>query len=94
MQLISAFAVAVPRLCHDVQSHVHAGELSAAAALAHRLKGSAGGYGFEPVRDVAAALEHEARAGDAATCETLAAHLVALGSRVRAGAPDRGEDHR
>ncbi len=59
-----------------------AGALDPARRLAHRLKGSAGGFGFPDIMRTAAALEASARAGDAAGAAALVVELQALCDRA------------
>jgi len=92
IRLVEAFARALPGLCAALQASAVCEDLAAAAAAAHRLKGSAGGYGFALVHDLAAAVERAANDRDGTLCCDLARRLVEVGSRVRAGAVDQGWD--
>jgi HPt (histidine-containing phosphotransfer) domain-containing protein len=60
-------------------------DLATLTALAHRLKGSAGTYGFDPVSRAAAHLEQAAKASaDLATLDTLVREIASLCSRCTA----------
>lgn len=76
------FAGALPQLAADIRSQVDAGALEAARRLAHRLKGSSGGYGYPDIMRTAAAIEAGAQAGDAARVSALALELEALCDRA------------
>ena len=54
-------------------------DLDAVRAIAHKIKGNAGGYGFDAMGDIGARLETVAKAGDAeaaaSAVDELADHL-------------------
>ena len=76
------FARVLPQLAADIRSQVDAGALEAARRLAHRLKGSSGGYGHRDIMRTAAAIEAGAQAGDAAGLSALALELETLCERA------------
>ena len=60
--LVQRFAVGLPERAAALQRTFAAGDLVAAAALAHQLKGTAAAYGFVDIEGAAAALEASLRA--------------------------------
>jgi len=87
-QIIAQFVTALPRMAEEIRAHADAGELDRVARLAHRLKGSAGGYGFPDIVQVAATLERDARHDDAAQVARGSAALLVLCERARVGAEE------
>ena len=83
-RIIAAFVADLPGMAADVERLANDGDLERVVKLAHRLKGSAGGYGFAPIMDAAAALEHHARAGDAPRAVQSARALRELCDRAEA----------
>jgi HPt (histidine-containing phosphotransfer) domain-containing protein len=79
------FIAALPGLAAEIGVHAAAGALEPARRLAHRLKGSAGGYGFPAIMRTAAAVEASARCGDVARVRELAIELQALCDRAANG---------
>lgn len=65
--------------CGTIESWIEGGCWSEIQQLAHRLKGTAAGYGFDEIGVIATELERFARARDAARCAT---QLDALRTRV------------
>jgi hypothetical protein len=92
MRLVEAFARALPGLSDAVLSSAVHGDLPATAAAAHRLKGSAGGYGFLSVHELAAAIERAAHDRDPVRCRVLARNLAGVCRRVRAGTTEGGRE--
>ena len=84
--LTREFALALPEVAADLESSLAADQIEVVRKLAHRLKGSAGGYGFPEIMQVATALEASARAGDRAACAESSRKLARLCERARAGA--------
>lgn len=85
MALVAGFVRALPELARAVADATAHGDLAEAGHLAHRLKGTAAGYGFPELREHAAAIERLAAAGETDACRTAAADLVGLAGRVRVG---------
>ncbi|MDQ2077659.1 ATP-binding protein [Marinimicrobium sp. ABcell2] len=56
-ELVEGFVERLPAFVQDIQAAYDGGDTDALRRLAHQLKGSAGGYGFLPVSQVAATLE-------------------------------------
>ena len=83
-KIVREFADVLPALASEVRAQLDAGALEPARRLAHRLKGSAGGYGFPDVMRVAAAIEAFAASGDAADAARLGPELEAQCRRARA----------
>lgn len=69
-------------------------DVAALCRIAHQLKGSAGGYGFDPIGDSASRLEHELL-GDEAAISSLSERVEDLIANCRAAVrPDqRSEEH-
>jgi HPt (histidine-containing phosphotransfer) domain-containing protein len=84
--LVREYAAGLPALVADVVGRLDADDLNQARKLAHRLKGSAGGYGFPDIARLAAEVEASAGAGDRATAARAAQTLRTLCERARAGA--------
>ena len=60
-----------------LQEALAAGDLDAVRRVAHTVKGVGGSYGFDRITEIAAAIEHAAKAGDVST---IAIELPALTS--------------
>ena len=85
LEIVREFvAIAVCR-AEELEQHLRAGDLASLRTLAHQLKGSGGGYGFDLITEQAADLETSLQSGtDAAAvkdkcgvlCETLRAIRV------------------
>ena len=84
--LTREFALTLPDAAAELGHHLAAGKIELVRKLAHRLKGSAGGYGFPEIMQVATTLEASARAGDQAGCSESSRRLSALCERARIGA--------
>lgn len=82
--ILAAYVAELPAMASAVRDRAVAGDLEGVAKLAHCMKGSAGGYGFPAIMDVAAAIERDARAGDAARVTPAVDALCALCARARA----------
>jgi HPt (histidine-containing phosphotransfer) domain-containing protein len=83
--VLAAFVADLPTMAAEIERHAGASELDRVAKLAHRMKGSAGGYGFPDIMELAAALERDARAGDLALVVRGVESLRTLCARARAG---------
>lgn len=57
--------------------------LEAAGRIAHSMKGSGGGYGFDIITSLGGQMEHAARTGDGARVLALADELADFLARVR-----------
>jgi len=84
--LVRDFAAALPGLAADLAQALGAEDLGTTRTLAHRLKGSAAGYGFPEIARVASEIEASAAAGKHASAAYGVAALGALCERARAGA--------
>ncbi|HEV7733960.1 MAG TPA: ATP-binding protein [Candidatus Binatia bacterium] len=60
-ELVQMFVEGLPERAHAIERTLDAGDLDRVAALAHQLKGTAGGYGFPSITEAAARLETSAR---------------------------------
>ncbi len=60
-EIIALFVGEMPDRRDDLSAAIEAGDVSKAIRIAHQLKGAAGGYGFEPLGQIAAASEHALR---------------------------------
>ena len=89
--LAREFAAALPALAAEIARHATSGKLELVRKLAHRLKGSAGGYGFPDIARTAADVEVAAGATDEARVAHGAEQLAALCDRALAGARADGE---
>lgn len=82
--LVIEFVDRLPALLRDIRAAAEAGNRRQLKRLAHQLKGAAGGYGFTPVSEQAAAVESATK--DAASMWTLdqaVRQLEATCARVR-----------
>ena len=57
MEIVREFADEAPERADQLQASLQAEDLPALQTLAHQLKGAGGGYGFDSISLVAAALE-------------------------------------
>ena len=85
-ELIELFATELPSRVRTIVDSVEAEDLNRLHTCAHQLKGSAGGYGFEPISAAAARLEQAIRqqteGPDLAAVVREADALIALCRRV------------
>ena len=86
--VLARFVGDLPAMAAEIERHADASELDRVAKLAHRMKGSAGGYGFPDIMDLAAALERDARMGDVALVARGVESLRILCARARVGAEE------
>jgi len=75
-ELVKGFVGRLPQIVQDIQAAHDADDTERLCRLAHQLKGSAGGYGFLPVSQTAAALEGATRQPE--STEELASALEQL----------------
>jgi signal transduction histidine kinase/DNA-binding response OmpR family regulator len=61
-ELVQMFVEGLPERASTLERTLDAGDLDRVAALAHQLKGTAGGYGFPSITEAAARLETSVRA--------------------------------
>ncbi len=78
-ELMEAFAEDAPDRLDALRSAVDAGDLDAAAKVAHSLKGSVGNFGARPAFELALRIEHAARQGIA---DGLAERARELGEEI------------
>lgn len=60
-ELVQMFVEGLPERAITLERTLDAGDLDRVAALAHQLKGTAGGYGFPSITEAAAKLETSVR---------------------------------
>ena len=61
VEIVQEFAAEIPGRVAELEAALAAGDLGQIKTIAHQLKGAGGGYGFQPITDVAGALEHAVR---------------------------------
>jgi len=88
LELVELFVEEMPRRLQDIEKAARSQDLGRLAMLAHQLKGSAGGYGFPSITEVARRLEVTAKAeADLVSIENDIHELSDLIARVRSKAP-------
>ncbi len=88
VELVEMFIEELPGKITAIEKAITEQDLDMIAMLAHQLKGSAGGYGFPSITDLAMGIEQSAKASE--DFETLNHHIRALANlcrRARASAP-------
>ena len=88
LELVEMFVAELPDKIAAIEQAIAEGDLATLAMLAHQLKGSAGGYGFPSITDLASGIESSAKASEG--LETLKEQVGALADlcdRARASAP-------
>jgi CheY-like chemotaxis protein/HPt (histidine-containing phosphotransfer) domain-containing protein/anti-sigma regulatory factor (Ser/Thr protein kinase) len=84
-ELVEEFVAGLPERSSELQRAAAAADWTAVSSMAHRLKGSAGGYGFPAITDAAGKLEEAIREGEAAErVDAAARRLAELCQRARA----------
>ncbi|MEM9064218.1 MAG: Hpt domain-containing protein [Planctomycetota bacterium] len=86
-ELVELFVEDMQGRIDSMTSALDAQDWAQLTTLAHQLKGASGGYGFGPVGEAAAKLEHTLRAGDFSDVDRLRQEtddLIGLCRRVRA----------
>jgi CheY-like chemotaxis protein/HPt (histidine-containing phosphotransfer) domain-containing protein len=87
-EIIERFVAQLPQRIAALRVEARAPGSEALQRLAHQLKGAAGGYGFEPISEAAAALEQAVKAeGAQAAVQQALEALVDVCARARAGRP-------
>ncbi len=74
--LVEMFVAELPEKVAAIEQAISAQDIATVGTLAHQLKGSAGGYGFPSITDVAKVVETSAKAGE--DFETLTKQSRAL----------------
>lgn len=83
-ELINDFVTELAKKCRAIEECIVAERIADLERLSRALKGEAGGYGFEPITDAAAAIEDAVRAkADAARLKAAVAELSNLCTLVR-----------
>jgi HPt (histidine-containing phosphotransfer) domain-containing protein len=85
---LAMFVADLPAMAEEIARLAGASEFDRVTKLAHRMKSSAGGYGFPDIMQIAAALERDASAGDVALVATEVESLRVLCARARTGGQD------
>ncbi len=84
LELVEMFVGALLERVAAIEQALEQEDLSTLASLSHQMKGSAGGYGFPTITDVAAQLENGVNAGsELATLVRQTRELTELCARVR-----------
>ncbi|MCC7407660.1 MAG: Hpt domain-containing protein [Phycisphaeraceae bacterium] len=87
-ELIEYFVSELPQRVAALADAAQQADLKALASHVHQIKGAAGGYGFEPITDLARKVEKLAREETDLTAVRQAVdELITLCSRARAGSP-------
>ena len=81
-QLIPTFLGNVETSLKAIAERLEAGDFVEVAGIGHRLKGSGGAYGFEPITRHGGRIEQAGKDGDAATARRELAELESYVSRV------------
>jgi len=81
-QLIERFIEEAKTYAEQITNAVSACDLEQARALAHRLRGAGGGYGYPCLTDKAAEIEIAAQSQDQDLATVSAEHLSDLVSRI------------
>ncbi|QNI03662.1 response regulator [Halomonas sp. SH5A2] len=90
-ELISGFVARLPPQVADIRLAADEGDAAKLKRLAHQLKGAAGGFGFMPVSEQAAAVEAAAREeGQTSEMKDAVARLEDICARVRHDPPKGG----
>jgi HPt (histidine-containing phosphotransfer) domain-containing protein len=63
LELVQSFAEELPERARSLEDLVASERLDELQTLAHQLKGAGGGYGFQPITDVAGELEQALKEG-------------------------------
>lgn len=83
-ELINGFVAGLPEKLHAIKEAASGGHFEELQRLARALKGSAGGYGFEPITEAASKVESAAIAQESPEeVKGCASELVNLGLKVR-----------
>jgi HPt (histidine-containing phosphotransfer) domain-containing protein len=67
LEIVREFAAELPDRVGELERCLEAGDLAQLQTMAHQLKGAGGGYGFSPITEQAASLEHALKEGQDAT---------------------------
>jgi HPt (histidine-containing phosphotransfer) domain-containing protein len=87
-ELVELYVAEMPARIERFKELFRLGQYYELNRLAHQLKGSAGGYGFDEITPAAARVEHAATSEpDLIELEAALCDLLDLCSRVRSGAP-------
>ena len=66
----------------DMSAALEGGDFETIRVLGHRMKGSGGGYGFDQITEIGAALEQAAKVGEGDAIQARIAELVDYLARV------------
>ena len=79
LDLVEDFVAELSNRVAQLESAAAQQDLALLARLAHQLKGASGGYGFQPIGDVAAVLEQSAKSAQHVTeVQKHLADLIAI----------------
>jgi HPt (histidine-containing phosphotransfer) domain-containing protein len=63
LEIVREFAIELPERAAEIEHTLASGDPGRLQTIAHQLKGAGGGYGFQPITDSAAQLEHALKQG-------------------------------
>jgi len=63
LEIVREFAAELPDRASELERCLEAADLAQLQTMAHQLKGAGGGYGFAPITERAASLEHALKEG-------------------------------
>lgn len=84
-ELVAQYVEQIPSQIIELQQQFDLGNLVELQRLVHRMKGTAGSYGFDYVTPAAARLEQTICLGSNAEIKTALEQLLAICARLRAG---------
>ena len=83
VELVEMFVSDLPDRVRELQQAIQETDVAAVTHLSHQLKGAAGGYGFTPITEAAAAVEQQAKSqADAETLRESVDRLIGLCNRA------------
>lgn len=80
--LVEEFVAGLDDRVHSMGQSLADGQFDTLKSLAHQLKGSGGGHGYQILTEVAATLEEQARNQELQACQTSLEELTSIVSRV------------
>lgn len=82
-ELLELFAESISRHCQELEASHRDGDVRQLQALAHKLKGAGGGYGFPEMTTLAAELENACKSNDGTLVDVRVPVLLDYLSRIR-----------
>lgn len=80
--LVEEFVAELDHRVHSMRQSLADGQFDRLKSLAHQLKGSGGGHGYQILTELAATLEEQARNQELQACQTSLEELTSIVSRV------------